>query len=72
LAAGKKDEAIAELRFAADHLDRPWQGTETHRYLGQACEASGRRDQAQKAYAKLAAMWPVGYWGGLAKAGMKR
>ena len=70
LAEGKKDEAIAELQFAADHLHRVWEATEVYYYLAQALEASGQAAEAKKYYAKLLDLWPVGFWADRAKAGL--
>jgi len=70
LAEGKKNEAIAELRYACDHLHFAWQGTEAHYYLGQALEAAGQTAEAKKAYQRLLALWSAGYWADKARAGM--
>ncbi|MBM3335255.1 tetratricopeptide repeat protein [Candidatus Sumerlaeota bacterium] len=72
LAEGKKDEAIAELRFAADNLHFVWEGIDVYYYLGRALEAAGQTDEARKAYNRLLALWPVGYWAAQAKTALKK
>jgi tetratricopeptide (TPR) repeat protein len=70
LAEGKKDEAVAELRFAAEHLHRIQDAAEVYYHLAQALEAAGQTAEAAKYYQKLLDLWPVGLWADRAKAGL--
>ncbi|KPL05628.1 hypothetical protein AMJ85_11555 [candidate division BRC1 bacterium SM23_51] len=72
LAEGKTEEAIVELRYAADHVHAPRHLTEACYYLGQALEKARKTDEAAKAYERLLDLWAAGGWADKAKEGLER